>query len=100
MNGLLNERKAGPAMVLRSKNVHKHYDTMVARHWHELAMGQGGAPVWQSMVALAAAVPAVLAAIEAGLPDEFPERTWKAIAGGMRKASGKLLAEAAASNLL
>lgn len=89
-----NQRKAGPAMVLRSRNVHKHYYTIHARHWRTLAMDHGGTTIWDDMLALAEDVSAALAGIEAILPANFPGRTWQTISGGMSDAAAKFLAEA------
>ncbi|RXZ33999.1 type II toxin-antitoxin system HipA family toxin [Oxalobacteraceae bacterium CAVE-383] len=89
-----NQRHAGPAMVLRSKNVHKHFYTIQARHWRRLAMAYGGTAVWQDMSGLAQRVRQALAAVATQLPDDFPERTWLAISEGMSGAAEKFLMEA------
>lgn len=77
-------RKVGPAMALRSKNVHWHFHDIQARHWHGLALKSGGAPVWQAMQELVQRVVPALERIEGALPGDFPGRTWEAIAKGMR----------------
>jgi serine/threonine-protein kinase HipA len=92
-----NQWRAGPAMALRSKNVHKHYHTILARHWHQQAMENGGLSVWEAMVRLAENVNGTLNAIEAQLPDDFPVRTWTTISNGMRESSGNFLAQIAES---
>lgn len=89
-----NPRRAGPAMILRSRNVHKYYYTIQARHWRALAMEHGGEMVWNDMLALAQNVRAALDRIKAILPGDFPERTWQKIATGMTIAADKFLAEA------
>jgi serine/threonine-protein kinase HipA len=78
-------RKVGPAMALRSKNVHWHFHDIHARHWHALAMKCGGAPVWEAMVGLVQCVEPALQRIESALPGDFPGRTWQSIAKGMRR---------------
>lgn len=91
--------RAGPAMLLRSKNAHKHYRTIHARHWRQLAMQHGGAPVWDAMVGMAENVSAALEGIAACLPQDFPVRTWEAISGGMKDASRKFLDQIAELHL-
>ena len=63
-----NQRKAALAMAIRSKNTHYLLHTMQARHWHQLAMKNGGPSVWQAMLALVARVDEALAAVEHRLP--------------------------------
>ena len=92
-----NERKAGPAMVLRSKNVHKHYHTIQARHWRQLAMSNGGEAVWDAMLSLVENVDTALTTVKQRLPDDFPPRTWKTISEGMRTSAARFLAEASQS---
>ena len=77
-------RKVGPAMALRSKNVHWHFHEIQPRHWNALAMKHGGAPVWEAMQALVQRVAPALERIEAALPGDFPRRTWETITRGMR----------------
>lgn len=94
-----NQRKAGPAMVLRSRNVHKHSYTIQARHWFGLAMGNGGKTVWEGMLQLVESVEGALATVEDLLPNDFPPRTWKTISIGMRDAAEKFLNEASELSL-
>ena len=77
-------REVGPAMALRSKNVHGHFHDIHARHWHGLAMKYGGAAVWEAMQGLVQRVGPALERIEGALPGDFPGRTWEAISRGMR----------------
>jgi len=77
-------RKAGLAMALRSKNTHYAFEAIQTRHWHGLAMKNGGPAVWDAMLGLVNQVPHALAAVERSLPKDFPARTWEAIANGMR----------------
>lgn len=93
-----NQWRAGPAMVLRSKNVHKSYHTILARHWHQLALKSGGTAVWDAMVGLAESINESLDRVEARLPEDFPPRTWDAISEGMRGASEKFLIQVAELN--
>lgn len=80
-----NVHRAGLAMAVRSKNTHYLFNTIHLRHWKQLAMQNGGARVWDVMLALLDRVDAALNAVEATLPDGFPDRTWDAIATGMRR---------------
>ena len=57
-NNQFKRRKAGLAMAIRSKNVHYLFHTIEARHWHALAMKNGGPGVWKAMVDLAGRVEA------------------------------------------
>lgn len=77
-------RKVGPAIAVRSKNVHWHFHDIEPRHWQALALKHGGTAVWATMQQLVAKVGPALDAIGAALPGDFPPRTWDAIAGGMR----------------
>jgi serine/threonine-protein kinase HipA len=88
-----NHRLAGPAMALRSKNVHKRYDTIHARHWYGLALKYGGQSAWDDMIELVESVDSTLEVIEMLLSKEFPVRTWEAISEGMRTAAKKFLNE-------
>ena len=84
-------RKAGPAMALRSKNVHWHFYDTLPRHWHALAMKYGGTPVWEAMMRLVQRVDPALDQIGRTLPDDFPPRTWDAIAQGLRSQAARFL---------
>jgi serine/threonine-protein kinase HipA len=77
-------RKLGPAMALRSKNVHWLFHDTLPRHWHALALRSGGPAVWDAMVNLVERVAPALDQIEVALPGDFPPRTWEAISQGMR----------------
>lgn len=78
-------RQVGPAMALRSKNVHWRFHDIHARHWHGLAMKYGGAQVWEAMLGLVQRVEPALARIGQALPGDFPPRLWDAISQGMRR---------------
>lgn len=86
-----NPWRAGPAMYLHSKNVHKLYRNMLARHWHRLAMAYGGESVWDAMIGLAESIDATLNAVKTQLPRDFPPRTWSTISHGMTTASRAFL---------
>ena len=77
-------RKAGLAMAMRSKNAHYAFHTIQTRHWHALAISNGGPDVWDAMLGLVERVEPALSKVEDGLPPDFPARTWEAIAAGMR----------------
>ena len=77
-------RTAGLAMAVRAKNAHYTFHSIRARHWHALAMKNGGPPVWQAMLGMIGQVEGALAAVESRLPRSFPSRTWDAIQTGMR----------------
>lgn len=87
-------RNAGPAMAIRSKNLHRHFHTIEARHWHQLAMKHGGNATWQAMLALIMRVPAALEQAQAELPPDFPSRTWDRIAKGVRTEAERFLRSA------
>jgi serine/threonine-protein kinase HipA len=86
-----NRRRAGLAMALRSKNVHYAFDTIHARHWHQLAMKNGGPVVWDAMLGLVEKVEPTLAAVEKRLPKNFPGRSWEAISKGMKGEAHRFL---------
>jgi serine/threonine-protein kinase HipA len=77
-------RQAGPAMLLRGRNPHRHFHTIEARHWRQLALQHGGETVWQAMLALVQGAEHALAVAEGELPDDFPARTWERISEGVR----------------
>ena len=84
-------RQAGLAMAMRSKNVHHRFDSIQTRHWHQLAMKNGGLAVWGAMVGLVEKVGPSLAAVEARLPKFFHGRLWAAISKGMMAESERFL---------
>lgn len=88
------QRKAGLAMAVRSKNAHYLLHTIQARHWHQLATKHGGNAVWSAMIRLAESVDGTLAKLEGRLPKDFPARTWQRISTGMRSEATRFLAEA------
>ncbi|MGK6309416.1 type II toxin-antitoxin system HipA family toxin [Variovorax sp. DT-64] len=75
---------AGLAMALRAKNAHYALHTIQARHWHGLAMKNGGQAVWEAMNAMVAEVEPAITRVEARLPASFPGKLWTRIAKGMR----------------
>lgn len=93
--GQLHLRQVRLAMALRSKNTHYEIQTIRARHWHDLAMKNGGPRVWEAMWGLVDRVAPVLDAVEPQLPQGFPERIWEPISKGMRGQAERFLAEAA-----
>jgi serine/threonine-protein kinase HipA len=89
-----NRRQAGLAMAMRSKNVHYRFDTIHTRHWHQLAMKNGGPAVWDAMVGLVEQVGPALAAVGTRLPKGFHGRSWDAISKGMMAEAERFLAGA------
>jgi serine/threonine-protein kinase HipA len=89
-----NQRKAGLAMAIRSKNTHYHFHTIQARHWHQLAMRNGGSAVWEAMLGLGERVDDALAMVERELPDTFPARTWESISAGMKSEAQRFQSQA------
>jgi serine/threonine-protein kinase HipA len=79
-----NRKRAGLAMAMRSKNAHYAFDTIHTRHWHQLAMKNGGRVVWDAMLGLIEQVGPALAAVERRLPKGFHGRSWEAISKGMK----------------
>lgn len=84
-------RQAGPAMTIRSKNPHRHFHTIEARHWRQLAMRHGGGAIWEAMLALVQRTDAALEKVRAELPADFPVRTWERISHGMLGESRRFL---------
>ena len=80
-------------MALRSKNAHYDIHGIRTRHWHNLALKNGGPVVWEAMLGLVEQVGAALDAVEARLPEVFPERIWTPIADGMRSQAKKFQAK-------
>lgn len=95
-HGQLHLRDVRLAMALRSTNAHYDIYTIHTRHWHALAMKNGGPAVWAAMRGLVDQVDAALDRVEARLPAKFPARIWAPIAKGMRSQAKKFLAEAGA----
>lgn len=83
-NNQFRQRSAGLAMAIRSKSAHYHFYTIEARHWYQLAMKNGGAPVWEIMLAIIFGVDDALSKVERQLPHDFPAQTWEKISQGMR----------------
>lgn len=79
-----NRRRAGLAMAMRSKNAHYALDTIQTRHWHQLAMKNGGPAVWDAMLGLVEQVKPALAAVEKRLPKNFHGKLWEAVSNGMK----------------
>jgi len=71
-------------MALRARNAHYTFHSIHARHWHALAMKNGGPPTWQAMLALVGQTEGALADVESRLPRSFPGRTWHTIQAGVR----------------
>lgn len=90
----LSSHKAGMAMALRAKNAHYAFKEIHTRHWHQLAMKNGGASTWEAMIALAMSVDKALAQVERQLPRDFPARTAEAIFDGMRSEVKRFLSGA------
>jgi len=86
-------RKVGPALALRSKNVHWHFFDIEPRHWRALAMKHGGLQVWEAMVRLVERVAPALDQIGGALPKDFPPRMWETISQGMRSQSARFLGD-------
>jgi serine/threonine-protein kinase HipA len=89
----LNRHKAGLAMAMRSKNAHYILKDIRTRHWHQLAMKNGGAEVWEAMLQLAENVDEALSTVESRLPNDFPIHTWTTISAGMRGEAKRFLSE-------
>jgi serine/threonine-protein kinase HipA len=80
----LDLREARLAMALRSKNAHYGVNTIQARHWHALALKNGGPRVWEAMLGMVERVESALSAVEGRLPGVFPPAVWESVAAGMR----------------
>jgi serine/threonine-protein kinase HipA len=64
---------------------------MQTRHWHQLAMKNGGPLIWNAMLILVLSVDEVLAKVAPRLPINFQEHTWTSIAEGMRAEAKRFL---------
>lgn len=92
--GQLHLRDVRLAMALRSKNTHYDIYGIHTRHWHNMAMKNGGPAVWEAMQGLVERVEEALDAVEARLPDPFPDHIWTPIADGMLSQARKFQSEA------
>ena len=89
-----SQHKAKLAMAIRSRNAHYILRDIHARHWHQLAMKNGGLTVWNEMLRLVADVDKALAIVESQLPNDFPAHTWDAISTGMKSEAMRFFIEA------
>ncbi len=93
-SGQLHLRDVRLAMALRSKNTHYELHGIQARHWHGMAMKNGGPSVWASMLQMVDGLPHALDAVASKLPKNFPARIWDPISKGMRDQARKFQTEA------
>lgn len=82
--GQIHLRDIRLAMAVRSKNAHYHLHTITTRHWHDMAMKNGGLAVWDAMQQFVHHVASALDEVEKLLPEGFPDRIWTPINAGMR----------------
>jgi serine/threonine-protein kinase HipA len=87
---LLPYERAKLAMGLRSTNMHYRLRDMQPRHWKHLA-DTCGASVWPRMLQMAEGAEDVLDAVEQRLPADFPPRTWRPIAAGVKRHAAQFL---------
>lgn len=92
--GQLHARQVRLAMALRSRNAHYEIRTIRARHWHDLALRQGGPRVWRAMRELVERVAPALDRVGRELPKGFPERIRAPIFEGLRGQAALFLADA------
>ncbi|MDB5822894.1 MAG: toxin HipA [Herminiimonas sp.] len=71
-------------MAVRSTNAHYRFDEIQIRHWHQLALKNGGPKVWDAMLQLVANADGALAIVEGLLPNDFPAHIWESISEGIR----------------
>jgi serine/threonine-protein kinase HipA len=95
----LQAREAALAMAVRSKNAHYVLQTIQTRHWHQLAMKNGGTAAWDAMVEMVGSLDEALDEVESALPADFPHRTWEAVSQGMRSEAKRFLAGIAAAGI-
>lgn len=93
---LVSEHAAKLAMALHSKNTHYKLREIRARHWLGLAQRCGIPGAWHQMIAMALEVEAAFGRVQAILPDDFPERIWRAVRSGSSRHADQFLREAAA----
>lgn len=84
-NDQFDRHKTGLAMAVRSTNAHYRFHEIQTRHWHQLAMKNGGPDVWAAMLELVERVDQALSEAETRLPVDFPPRTWESISLGMKE---------------
>ena len=92
--GYLTPAQVRLAMALRSRNAHYEIRTIRARHWHDLALRQGGPRVWRAMRELVERVAPALDRVGRELPKGFPERIRAPIFEGLRGQAALFLADA------
>ncbi|MDB5727606.1 MAG: HipA N-terminal domain protein [Noviherbaspirillum sp.] len=84
-NNQFDQRKAGLAMAVRATDPHYRFHEIQTRHWHQLAMKNGGPEIWDAMLHLVASVDEALATVERQLPNDFPLHTWDSISAGIKR---------------
>lgn len=89
---LLPVQKVELAMGLRGKSLHRGLQKIRVHHWRALASHTGIAGAFDQMTAMVEGAENALVSLEAGLPREFPEPVWSAIAHGVRDQRKRFLA--------
>ena len=93
--GPMAAEKAKMAMAVRGKNVHYHWVQIQRRHFAATGAAVGlGKEGDELAMALAAKTPAVVEAVRATLPGDFPGQVAEPIFEGMLKAAQRLLSGA------
>jgi len=77
-------RAAKLAMAVRSKNVHYNLHNIQTHHWRGSADKSGVETVWHDMLNLMQRLEPALAAVQARLPADFPQRTADSVFEGVR----------------
>lgn len=77
-------RAAKLAMAVRSKNVHYNLHNIQTRHWRGVADKSGVETVWHDMLNMMQRLEPALAAVQARLPADFPQRTADSVFEGVR----------------
>lgn len=82
------------AMSIRGKSRHYSLREIHPRHWHELALQVGLPGLWDRMKILVESADARVAAVQARLPSNFPERVIDSIAAGVKAQAAAFIATA------
>jgi serine/threonine-protein kinase HipA len=88
--------RAKLAMGVKAGNMHDRLAEIQARHWQRLAAAAGPG-VWARVTAMAESVEAVLPAVEAALPENFPGRVFRSMAAGLKRHTISFLSGARAT---
>lgn len=84
-------QEARLAMAVTGRSRHYKLHEIQARHWHDLAMREGGADLWRRMQQLVESAPEALERLVTHLPRDFPEAVMASIRAGVKGQSVRFL---------